>query len=63
MEHPDCLYAREVKRLLRSFKYIQKKNFDQRNGKCTETSAFQLIRDKCEKEIEHLMFALHVRRR
>ena len=59
---PDCLFPEEVKRMIRSFEYIKKKNYDLNNGKRSGQIAFQGIRDRCIAEITLLTFVLKKRR-
>lgn len=59
---PDCLFPEEVERMIRSFMYIQKKNYEQHDGKHDKQIAFQGIRDRCNAEITILTFILGKRR-
>ena len=61
-EKPDCLFPEEVKRMIRSFEYIKKKNYELNNRTHSGKIAFQGIRDRCIVEITLLRFILKKRR-
>ena len=59
---PDCLFPEEVERMIRSFEYIKKKNYELNNRTHSGQIAFQGIRDRCIAEITLLTLILKKRR-